>query len=122
MPGFTLTKTADPASGSTVRAGDTITYTVTGTNTGKTALTPATITDDLSAVLNNAAVVPGSLKAIVDGAPAAAPTLSGSTLSWSANLQAGKSVVLTYQVKVNDGVAAGTVLNNKVSGIAKPPT
>ncbi|MGW6655719.1 DUF7927 domain-containing protein, partial [Rhodococcus sp. NPDC055024] len=122
MPGFTLTKTADPASGSTVQAGDTITYTVTGANTGKTALTPATITDDLSAVLNNAAVVPGSLKATVDGAPVAAPTLSGNTLSWSANLQAGKSVVLTYEVKVYAGVAAGTVLNNKVTGTAKPPT
>ncbi|MFE5790528.1 isopeptide-forming domain-containing fimbrial protein, partial [Rhodococcus erythropolis] len=122
MPGFTLTKTADPASGSTVQAGDTITYTVTGANTGKTALTPATITDDLSAVLNNAAVVPGSLQATVDGAPVAAPTLSGSTLSWSANLEAGKSVVLTYQVKVNDGVAAGAVLNNKVTGTATPPT
>ncbi|MCW2427631.1 fimbrial isopeptide formation D2 family protein/uncharacterized repeat protein (TIGR01451 family) [Rhodococcus erythropolis] len=122
MPGFTVAKTAVPATGSTVQAGDTITYTVTGANTGKTALTPATIKDDLSAVLNNAAVVPGSLKATVDGAPATAPTLSGSTLSWSADLQAGKSVVLTYQVKVNDGVAAGTVLNNKVTGIAKPPT
>ncbi|EME15939.1 hypothetical protein G418_27380 [Rhodococcus qingshengii BKS 20-40] len=122
MPGFTLTKTADPVSGSTVQAGDTITYTVTGANTGRTALTPATITDDLSAVLNNAAVVPGSLKATIDGASVAAPTLSGSTLSWSANLPAGKSVVLTYQVKVNAGVAAGTVLNNKVTGTAKPPT
>ncbi|MET8314058.1 isopeptide-forming domain-containing fimbrial protein [Rhodococcus erythropolis] len=122
MPGFTVAKTAVPATGSTVQAGDIITYTVTGANTGKTALTPATIKDDLSAVLNNAAVVPGSLKATVDGAPATAPTLSGSTLSWSADLQAGKSVVLTYQVKVNDGVAAGTVLNNKVTGIAKPPT
>ncbi|WP_372025676.1 isopeptide-forming domain-containing fimbrial protein [Rhodococcus sp. NyZ502] len=122
MPGFTLTKTADPVSGSTVQAGDTITYTVTGANTGKTALTPATIKDDLSAVLNNAAVVPGSLKATIDGAPVAAPTLSGSTLSWSANLPAGKSVVLTYQVKVNAGVVAGTVLNNKVTGTAKPPT
>ncbi|MGW8535890.1 DUF7927 domain-containing protein, partial [Rhodococcus qingshengii] len=122
MPGFTLTKTADPVSGSTVQAGDTITYTVTGANTGRTALTPATITDDLSAVLNNAAVVPGSLKATIDGAPVAAPTLSGSTLSWSANLPAGKSVVLTYQVKVNAGVVAGTVLNNKVTGTAKPPT
>ncbi|WP_336870936.1 isopeptide-forming domain-containing fimbrial protein [Rhodococcus qingshengii] len=122
MPGFTLTKTADPVSGSTVQAGDTITYTVTGANTGRTALTPATIKDDLSAVLNNAAVVPGSLKATIDGAPVAAPTLSGSTLSWSANLPAGKSVVLTYQVKVNAGVAAGTVLNNKVTGTAKPPT
>ncbi|WNF41767.1 isopeptide-forming domain-containing fimbrial protein [Rhodococcus sp. SG20037] len=122
MPGFTLTKTADPVSGSTVQAGDTITYTVTGANTGRTALTPATIKDDLSAVLNNAAVVPGSLKATIDGAPVAAPTLSGSTLSWSANLPAGKSVVLTYQVKVNAGVVAGTVLNNKVTGTAKPPT
>ncbi|ALU68278.1 hypothetical protein H351_03520 [Rhodococcus erythropolis R138] len=122
MPGFTVAKTAVPATGSTVQAGDTITYTVTGANTGKTALTPATIKDDLSAVLNNAAVVPGSLKATVDGAAVAAPTLSGSILSWSANLQAGKSVVLTYQVKVNAGVAAGTVLNNKVTGTAKPPT
>ncbi|WP_257233557.1 DUF7927 domain-containing protein [Rhodococcus qingshengii] len=122
MPGFTLTKTADPVSGSTVQAGDTITYTVTGANTGRTALTPATIKDDLSAVLNNAAVVPGSLKATIDGAPVAAPTLSGSTLSWSANLPADKSVVLTYQVKVNAGVVAGTVLNNKVTGTAKPPT
>ncbi|QSE41204.1 isopeptide-forming domain-containing fimbrial protein [Rhodococcus erythropolis] len=122
MPGFTVAKTAVPATGSTVQAGDTITYTVTGANTGETALTPATIKDDLSAVLNNAAVVPGSLKATVDGAAVAAPTLSGSILSWSANLQAGKSVVLTYQVKVNAGVAAGTVLNNKVTGTAKPPT
>ncbi|OXM23457.1 hypothetical protein CBI33_08165 [Rhodococcus erythropolis] len=122
MPGFTVAKTAVPATGSTVQAGDIITYTVTGANTGKTALTPATIKDDLSAVLNNAAVVPGSLKATVDGAAVAAPTLSGSILSWSANLQAGKSVVLTYQVKVNAGVAAGTVLNNKVTGTAKPPT
>ncbi|WP_285183675.1 isopeptide-forming domain-containing fimbrial protein [Rhodococcus sp. MEB032] len=122
MPGFTVAKTAVPATGSTVQAGDTITYTVTGANTGKTALTPATIKDDLSAVLNNAAIVPGSLKATVDGAAVAAPTLSGSILSWSANLQAGKSVVLTYQVKVNAGVAAGTVLNNKVTGTAKPPT
>ncbi|WP_261560880.1 isopeptide-forming domain-containing fimbrial protein, partial [Frankia tisae] len=111
-----------PATGSTVQAGDTITYTVTGANTGKTALTPATIKDDLSAVLNNAAVVPGSLKATVDGAPVAAPTLSGTTLSWTGFLEAGKSVVLTYEVKVNDGVAAGTVLNNKVTGTAKPPT
>ncbi|WP_228401540.1 isopeptide-forming domain-containing fimbrial protein [Rhodococcus sp. C1] len=122
MPGFTVAKTAVPATGSTVQAGDTITYTVTGANTGKTALTPATIKDDLSAVLNNAAIVPGSLNATVDGAAVAAPTLSGSILSWSANLQAGKSVVLTYQVKVNAGVAAGTVLNNKVTGTAKPPT
>ncbi|MFE5644075.1 isopeptide-forming domain-containing fimbrial protein, partial [Rhodococcus sp. NPDC056516] len=122
VPGFTLEKTADPISGSTVQAGESIKYTVTGTNTGKTKLDPVKINDDLGAVLNNAAVVPGSLKATVDGAPVAAPTLSGTTLSWSGVLEAGKSVVLTYEVKVNAGVAAGTVLNNKVTGTAKPPT
>ncbi|MFE4500807.1 isopeptide-forming domain-containing fimbrial protein, partial [Rhodococcus sp. NPDC056743] len=37
-------------------------------------------------------------------------------------LEAGKSVVLTYQVKVNAGVAGGTLINNKVTGTAKPPT
>ncbi|NMM92388.1 hypothetical protein B2J88_50545, partial [Rhodococcus sp. SRB_17] len=121
VPGFTLAKTANPVSGSTVQAGESITYTVTGANTGKTTLDPATITDDLSAVLNNAAI-DGPMTATIDGAPAAAPTLSGTTLTWTGVLEAGKSVVLTYKVKIKDGVAAGTVLNNKVAGTAKPPT
>ena len=49
-------------------------------------------------------------------------TLSGTTLSWTGVLEAGKSVVLTYQVKINDGVAGGVLINNKVTGTAKPPT
>ncbi|MCX6475507.1 MAG: isopeptide-forming domain-containing fimbrial protein, partial [Rhodococcus sp.] len=44
------------------------------------------------------------------------------TLTWTGALEAGKSVVLTYQVKINDGVAGGTLINNKVTGTAKPPT
>ncbi|MFE5790781.1 isopeptide-forming domain-containing fimbrial protein, partial [Rhodococcus erythropolis] len=122
VPGFTVSKTADPASGSNVAAGQAITYTVTGANTGNTTLDPVVLTDDLSKVLDNAALVDGSLKATVDGVDVTAPTLSGTTLTWSGALQSGKSVVLTYQVKVNDGVAAGTVLNNKVTGTATPPT
>ncbi|MFH8200446.1 isopeptide-forming domain-containing fimbrial protein, partial [Rhodococcus erythropolis] len=122
VPGFTVAKTADPASGTNVAAGQTITYTVTGSNTGKTTLDPVVLTDDLSKVLDNAALVDGSLKVTVDGAPAAAPTLAGTTLSWTGALEAGKSVVLTYQVKVNAGVAGGTLINNKVTGTAKPPT
>ncbi len=122
VPGFTVAKTADPASGTNVAAGQTITYTVTGANTGNTTLDPVVLTDDLSKVLDNAVLVDGSLKATVDGAPAAAPTLAGTTLSWTGALEAGKSVVLTYQVKVNAGVAGGTLINNKVTGTAKPPT
>ncbi|MFD6511490.1 isopeptide-forming domain-containing fimbrial protein, partial [Rhodococcus sp. NPDC060176] len=122
VPGFTVAKTADPVSGTNVAAGQTITYTVTGSNTGNTILDPVVLTDDLSKVLDNAALVDGSLKAVVDGVDATAPTLSGTTLSWSGALQAGKSVVLTYQVKINAGVAGGTLINNKVTGTAKPPT
>ncbi|MER7570172.1 isopeptide-forming domain-containing fimbrial protein, partial [Streptomyces sp. NPDC097941] len=122
VPGFTVAKTADPASGTNVAAGQTITYTVTGSNTGNTTLDPVVLTDDLSKVLDNAALVDGSLKATVDGVDATAPTLAGTTLSWTGALEAGKSVVLTYQVKVNAGVAGGTLINNKVTGTAKPPT
>ena len=122
VPGFTVAKAADPASGTNVAAGQTITYTVTGANTGNTTLDPVVLTDDLSKVLDNAALVDGSLKATVDGVDGAAPSLAGTTLSWTGALEAGKSVVLTYQVKINDGVAGGTLINNKVTGTAKPPT
>ncbi|WP_228118132.1 isopeptide-forming domain-containing fimbrial protein, partial [Rhodococcus erythropolis] len=122
VPGFTVAKTADPVSGTNVAAGQTITYTVTGANTGNTTLDPVVLTDDLSKVLDNAALVDGSLKATVDGVDATAPTLEGTTLSWTGALEAGKSVVLTYQVKINDGVAGGVLVNNKVTGTAKPPT
>ncbi|MCZ4547707.1 isopeptide-forming domain-containing fimbrial protein, partial [Rhodococcus qingshengii] len=122
VPGFTVAKAADPVSGTNVAAGQTITYTVTGSNTGNTTLDPVVLTDDLSKVLDNATLVDGSLKATVDGVDGAAPTLSSSTLSWTGVLEAGKSVVLTYQVKINDGVAGGVLINNKVTGTAKPPT
>ncbi|WP_258190607.1 isopeptide-forming domain-containing fimbrial protein [Rhodococcus sp. AD45-ID] len=122
VPGFTVAKTADPVSGTNVAAGQTITYSVTGANTGNTTLDPVVLTDDLSKVLDNAVLVDGSLKATVDGVDATAPTLEGTTLSWTGALEAGKSVVLTYQVKINDGVAGGVLINNKVTGTAKPPT
>ncbi|MEV3944978.1 hypothetical protein AB0K22_28645, partial [Rhodococcus baikonurensis] len=54
VPGFTVAKTADPASGTGVNAGQVITYTVTGSNTGNTTLDPVVLTDDLSKVLDNA--------------------------------------------------------------------
>ncbi|MBW4818881.1 isopeptide-forming domain-containing fimbrial protein, partial [Rhodococcus qingshengii] len=122
VPGFTVAKAADPVSGTNVAAGQTITYTVTGSNTGNTTLDPVVLTDDLSKVLDNATLVDGSLKATVDGVDGAAPTLSGTTLTWTGGLEAGKSVVLTYQVKINDGVVGGVLINNKVTGTAKPPT
>ena len=49
-----LSKSSDPASGSTVSPGDTITYTLTVHNDSAATVSGAVVTDDLSAVLNNA--------------------------------------------------------------------
>lgn len=116
FPAFTLTKTADPVTGTTVRSGDVITYTVTGTNTGATVLDPASIEDDLSAVLNNTTLTsePTSTLGDVD--------LTDTTLNWSGALAVGESVTITYSVTVNDDVENGVVVRNCVSGSATPPS
>jgi len=115
-PGFTLTKAADPVSGTQVLAGDTITYTVVGQNTGNTVLDPVTITDDLSDVLDDAELVAGSLASSVG----TVPTVSGKTLTWTGTLEVGAEVVLTYRVKVKGSVVAGDLVHNIVSGSATP--
>ena len=78
--------------------GSTITYTVTVTNTGTVAYTagsPATVSDDLTNVLNGATFVPGSLVA-----PSGTATLTGSTITWSAPLAVGETTSFSYQVVV----------------------
>ena len=53
-PGYTLTKAPDPADGATVQPGDTVTYTLTVTNTSDGVVTGAIVTDNLTDVLDNA--------------------------------------------------------------------
>lgn len=118
-PGFSLSKSADPATGTAVDPGAVITYTVTGVNTGETALDPVAITDDLSDVLAHAAFT-GDATATIDGVPATAPTVAGDRLSWSGALPVGATVTLTYSVTVAAD-AGGTVLANRASGSATPP-
>ncbi|OCI30071.1 isopeptide-forming domain-containing fimbrial protein [Oerskovia enterophila] len=122
VPGFVVAKTADPADGSTVQPGQTITYTVTGTNTGATVLDPVVVTDDMSAVLDHAAYVDGSAAATVGGVPVEAPSLDGTTLTWTGALPVGAAVTLTYQVVVDQDAPAGTTLRNRASGQGTPPT
>lgn len=124
VPGYAFAKTSDPKSGSTVMAGDTITYTLKGTNTGATVLDPVNVNDDLSKVLNNAALV-GEPTAAFEGTgagAAGAPTVDGTKLSWRGSLKVGQSVVITYKVKVNaDADQKAVVLNNKADSDATPP-
>jgi len=115
--GLTITKTSDPASGSRVAADQVVTYTLTVNNTGDVKLDPATVTDDLSGVLSNAKIVDGSLTT----SSGALPTITGTTLTWSGVLDAGKSATITYQVKVDKDAAKPAVLVNKVTGSAVDP-
>jgi uncharacterized repeat protein (TIGR01451 family) len=114
---YTVSKTSD-ASGS-VLAGDVITYTVTVTNTGAanyTAAAPASLTDDLSAVLDDATYN----NDVTSGA-----TVTGSTLSWSGALAVGTPVTITYSVTVaatgtGDGVLTNAVVPTGPGGVCDP--
>jgi fimbrial isopeptide formation D2 family protein/uncharacterized repeat protein (TIGR01451 family) len=92
--GYVFAKTADPASGTTVRAGDTVTYTVTVTQRGEGAVTDAIVTDDLSGVLDDATWNNDQT------ATAGAVDRSGNTLTWVGDLSVGQTVTITYSVHV----------------------
>ena len=118
VPGFTVDKTSNPASGSAVAAGSTIEYTVTATNTGATALNPVDITDDMSAVLNHG-TYNGDAAASIGVASATTPTVEGTTLSWSGVLQSQEVLTLTYSITLDED-ASGVIVNNHVSGEGTP--
>ncbi|MBT2534182.1 DUF11 domain-containing protein [Arthrobacter sp. ISL-48] len=93
---YTVSKTSDPTSGSTVAPGQKITYTVHVKQTGPGALTAVTATDDLSKVLDDAA--------FNNDATASAGTATfdamAKTLAWTGDLPVGADVTITYSVTV----------------------
>ncbi|MEL7978094.1 CshA/CshB family fibrillar adhesin-related protein [Isoptericola sp. F-RaC21] len=106
-----LEKTSDGAAGA--RPGDTVTYTITATNTGQVAYTeddPATFDDDLTEVLDDAAWN--------DDATASSGDVSFAepTLSWSGALEPGETATITYSVTVNDPATGDGELFNVVVG------
>ncbi|QNN49486.1 DUF11 domain-containing protein [Phycicoccus endophyticus] len=106
-----LEKTSD--ADEDTRVGDTVTYTVTATNTGDTDYTdaePATVTDDLSGVLDDA-TYDGDATSDVDGEL----TYDEPKLSWTGALPAGESVTLTYTTTVT-GAGDGSVRNVAYGG------
>ena len=98
-PELQITKTSDATA--ETRVGDTVTYTVTATNTGTadyTEAAPAVVFDDLSGVLDDAAYN-GDAAADQPGSVSYSTPL----LSWTGALAVGKSVTLNYTVKVIAG-------------------
>ncbi len=104
-PSYTVAKTSSAA---TVTAGDTVDYTISVTNTGNVPYTteePASFTDDLSDVLDDA---------VYNGDASNGATVSGNTLSWSGPIGLGETVTITYSVTVDDPVTGDSVLTNAV--------
>lgn len=120
---LSIAKTADPASGTTVNPGQTVSYTVTASaQDGRAA--NVLISDDLSDVLDDATFVPGSAKLVIDGgtpvqvADPAEDQASPGNYTLTAgpfDLPAGRTAVLSYSVTVNTDAWFRT-LNNSVTG------
>lgn len=90
IPAFTVEKRSSPA---VAHQGDVVTYTVRVVNSGPVPLggaTPATFTDDLSDVLDNATFISADSGAI----------LNGTTLTWTGDVAVGTYVEVTYTVSV----------------------
>ena len=117
-PSWTLAKQSDPATGTTVLPGGTITYTLTATNTSDAAITGMTVTDDLTDVLDDAAV--GTITPSAGTASVGADDV----LTWTGiSLPARGTASLTYVVTVDPG-AFGASLRNVATGTGstrRPP-
>lgn len=110
---LSLAKTSDAATD--VNTGDTVTYSVTLTNDGEsdfTAGAPATVNDDLTAVLDDAQYQGDAEADTEDGAVSYAEPV----LTWTGPLAAGDSVTITYTVLVTN---AG---DHELSNVASLPT
>lgn len=118
-PKWTLEKSSDPETESMVEPGTVVTYTLKVTNRSGTTPLPAgtVISDDLTQVLNNAAWV-----GFVDGYPGTA-TQSGNGLAWTLPAVAPQSsVLLSYQVHVNDEAWLVKLSNVATGAGVSPPS
>ncbi|MEP9383076.1 SpaA isopeptide-forming pilin-related protein [Nocardioides cheoyonin] len=111
---WTVVKSSNPASGSSVQPGTVITYTVTASLLSGTTASGLTIVDDLSDVLDDASLVAGSVTASTGE-----HTVSGTRLTWRIAALTGKET-LTYQVRV-DADASGVRLDNVVTADGAEP-
>ncbi|HEY4536637.1 MAG TPA: DUF11 domain-containing protein [Enteractinococcus sp.] len=120
LPNLSVDKSVNPESGSTVVAGDQLTYTLTFTNSGK-ASAPVNYTDHLTDVLDDAV--------IIDEPVASTDTLTVSAIesgrfTVNGTLEPDAEATVTYTVEVSDdGERGNNVLGNfLVETGQEPPT
>ncbi|RUR03428.1 DUF11 domain-containing protein [Labedella endophytica] len=108
LPNVDAAKSVDPASGSSVRAGDVLTYTLTFTNDGN-ATGAVDYTDYLADIIDDATITgaPASSDAAVSA------VVDGETITVAGSLAAGATVTVTYEVTVGaDGERGDNHLGN----------
>ncbi|MFD6066624.1 DUF7927 domain-containing protein [Amycolatopsis lurida] len=115
ISGLVITKSAAPDS---AKPGDVVTYTLTARTLDGSAATGVTLTDDLSGVVDDATYNADAV-ATVDGLPTPAQPgydSASTTLTWTGDISTGKTVTITYSVKVGTPPAGDKVLRNAVTG------
>ena len=93
VAGLTIVKSADVSS---TTPGSTVHYSIAVTNSGQTAYAPASLTDNLAGVLDDATY--NSDATSTSGSIA----VSNGSLTWTGNLAVGASTTITYSVTVAD--------------------
>ncbi|MEV5968235.1 putative Ig domain-containing protein [Kribbella sp. NPDC051952] len=106
IPALSITKAADTA---TVAAGSVVHYTVSVVNTGQTDYFPATVSDVLTGVLDDAGYASDATASIGTVA------YSNSTLVWTGALAAGSAAIITYSVTALFPAAGDRRLENAVT-------
>ena len=97
------------ASTTTVAPGGTVTYTITATNSGQTALTGATFTDPLTDVLDDANYNSDA------SATAGSVSFASPNLTWTGNLAVGASATITFSVTVKNPDTGNKTLASTVT-------
>jgi len=103
---LTVAVSASPA---TVAPGGTVTYTITATNSGQTALTGATFTDPLTDVLDDATYNNDA------SATAGSASFASPNLTWTGDLAVGAAATITFSVTVKNPDTGNKTLASTVT-------
>ncbi|WP_204046441.1 DUF7927 domain-containing protein, partial [Acrocarpospora phusangensis] len=108
-PALTIVKTADD---DTAVASETVTYTIKVTNSGQTDYAAASLADDLTGLLDDAAY---NNDAVADSGTVG---YSAPTLTWTGALAVGATATITYTVTVNNPDLGDKSLVSTISSAA----
>jgi uncharacterized repeat protein (TIGR01451 family) len=112
-PGLTIIKSANVA---TTDPSSVVNYQIVVTDSGQTSYSPATVTDNLSGVLDDATYNNDAV------APSGSFSYSSPTLTWSGNLNPGQTVTITYSATVLDPETGDRTMTNSVASTAPGST